>query len=117
MHPSLSCQLTITDTTFEVFEASSIFVLLIFLCHKILDFARTESTEKQKTQKAQKEQKAQKAQKAPKSTKKHSKHKNTIKQKQKMQISEQKLKMCFKTSKGKKVTYSLICVFVLAKKK
>ena len=34
-----------------------------------------------------------------------------------MQISEQKLKMSLKTSKGKKVTYSLICVFVLAKKK
>ena len=31
-----------------------------------------------------------------------------------MQISEQKLKMRLKTSKGKK---SLICVFVLAKKK
>ena len=25
--------------------------------------------------------------------------------------------MCLKTSKGKKVTYSLLCVFVLAKKK
>ena len=25
--------------------------------------------------------------------------------------------MCLKTSKGKKVTYSLICAFVLAKKK
>ena len=30
--------------------------------------------------------------------------------------SEQKLKMCLKTSNGKKVTYSLICVFVLVKK-
>ena len=34
-----------------------------------------------------------------------------------MQISEQKLKMRLKTSKGKKVTYSLICIFVLTKKK
>ena len=31
----------------------------------------------------------------------------------KTQISEQKQLMCLKTSKGKKVTYFLICVFVL----
>ena len=46
-----------------------------------------------------------------KSTKKHQKQENTTKQKCKAQISEQK-KMCFKNIKGKKVTYSLICVFV-----
>ena len=46
-----------------------------------------------------------------KSTKKHQKQENTTKQKCKAQISEQK-KMCFKNIKGKKVTYSLICVFL-----
>ena len=54
-------------------------------------------------------------QKVPKSTKKHKKHqkhKNATKQKNKTQISEQKLKIRLKTSKGKKVTYSLICIFV-----
>ena len=59
--------------------------------------------------------KAQKGYKALKSTEKHQKHKkykNTTKQKHKMQISEQELKMRFKTSKWNK---SLIRLF--AKKK
>ena len=60
---------------------------------------------------AQKAQEAQKEHKAPKST-------NSIKtqpnKSTKTQISKQKLKMHLKTPKGKK---SLICIFVLAKKK
>ena len=46
-----------------------------------------------------------KAQKSTKSTKNTKKHKNAAKQKQKTQISEQKLEMRLKTSKGKKVVY------------
>ena len=57
-----------------------------------------------------------KAQKSTKSTKNTKKHKNAAKQKQKTQISEQKLEMRLKTCRRKKVTYSLICVFVLVKK-
>ena len=55
--------------------------------------------------------------KAEKSTKKHKKRKKAIEQKHKTQISEQKFKMRLKTSNGKKVTYSFICDFALAKKK
>ena len=62
-----------------------------------------------KHQKAQETPKNRKSIKKQKSTKKH---KNATKQKHKTQISEQKLKMCLKTSEWKKVTYSLICVFV-----
>ena len=53
-------------------------------------------------------------QKAPKSQKhqKHQKHKNATKQKHKTQISKQNQITRLKTSEWKKVTYSLICVFV-----
>ena len=50
--------------------------------------------------------------KSTKSTKKDKKHKNTTKQKHKMQISEQKFKMCLKTSKRKKVI-CVICIIRL----
>ena len=56
--------------------------------------------------------------KSTKTTKSTKNHKNATKQKRKTQISEQKLKMLKK--QWKKVTYSLICVFVFlmrAKKK
>ena len=59
--------------------------------------------------------KHQKHQKAKKSTKKH---KNAIEQKHKNANKRTKIKNALKkASKEKKVTYSLICVFVLAKKK
>ena len=44
---------------------------------------------------------------------KHQKHKDSTKQKQKNANKRKKLKICLKISKGKKVTYSLICVFLL----
>ena len=50
--------------------------------------------------------------KAPKASKVQ-KHKNAIKQKHKMLQENKNKKFAQKTSKGKKVTYSLICVFVL----
>ena len=55
------------------------------------------------------QQKHKKHQKTPRSTKKN---KNATKKKHKTQISEQKFEMCLKTSEWKKVTYSLISVFV-----
>ena len=49
---------------------------------------------------------------------KHKKHKSATKQKHKNANKQTKIKNALKkTSKGKKVTYSLICSFVLAKKK
>ena len=51
-----------------------------------------------------------KAQKAPKAQKRNQKKVQNAK-------SEQKWKMHLKTSKGKIVTYSLICVFVRLKKR
>ena len=47
---------------------------------------------------------------------KHQKAQRRDQAKAQKATSEQKLKMCLKTSNGKKVTYSLICVFVLVKK-
>ena len=54
---------------------------------------------------------------APKSTKSIKSTKTQPSKSTKTQISKQKQLMYLKTSKGKKVTYLLICVFVLAKKK
>ena len=59
-----------------------------------------------------------KAQKSTKKYQKTQKHKSITKQKHKNANKQTKIKNALKkTSKGKKVIYSLICIFVLVKKK
>ena len=55
--------------------------------------------------------------KAKKSTKSTKKQKNRTKQKHKNANKRTKIKNALKNIQGEKVTYSLICVFVLATKK
>ena len=80
----------------EVIRAvlNSLFIYLFIYLFLQKDFARTKSTKKH-----QKHQK-------------HKKHKDTTKQKHKALQANKNKKCAQKTSKGKKITYSLICVLM-----